>query len=145
MFLQLATVALVFSADPKPTNENSTMKTLVKDAISQKSKGPDVSKMPFTPDSVKAVVAANQPLIQGCYEEQLALKKKAVDGTLKTSIVITADGLVTKARVNKAKSSLKESRLHDCVVAVLSGMEFPKPPDGKDHPVDIPFNLTAKH
>ena len=28
---------------------------------------------------------------------------------------------------------------------VLSTLTFPQPPDGKDHPVEYPFNLKAVH
>jgi hypothetical protein len=139
-------VAVVLAQDPAPKSD--TMKNLVKDAISQPEKpaGPDIARMPFTPDSIRQVVLSYQPQIQGCYEESMANKgSKKLEGTLKTSWVITPDGLVKGAAVKKKESSLKDARLHDCVVAVLSSMAFPKPPDGKDHPIDFPFNLKAVH
>jgi hypothetical protein len=58
--------------------------------------------------------------------------------------VITAEGLVKAAKVNKKTSSLKDARLHECVEAVLSVMEFPKPPDGRDQPIEFPFNFKAQ-
>ena len=124
------------------------MKNLMKDAIGSTDKandGPDVSKMPFTADSIKQVVMFHQPKIQGCYEEHIANKKKAPEGALKTTFVITGDGLVKSAKVNRKTSTLRDPGLHDCVVAVLSSMNFPKPPDGKDHPIEFPFNLKAVH
>ncbi|MEW5737309.1 MAG: AgmX/PglI C-terminal domain-containing protein [Myxococcota bacterium] len=139
-------VAVVLAQGPAP--QSDTMKNLVKDAITQPEKpaGPDISKLPFTPDSIKQVVLSYQPQIQGCYEEHLSTKgSKKVEGTLKTSWIITGDGLVKSAAVKKKESTLKDSRLHDCVVAVLSTMAFPRPPDGKDHPIDFPFNLKAVH
>jgi hypothetical protein len=144
--LTAAIIALALAADPPPKKD--ALKDAVKDAVAapaEKKNGLDLSKMPFTPDSIKQVVASYQPQIQGCYEEHLAAKDKAVEGTLKTSFVITGDGYVKAARVNKKTSSLKDARLHDCVVAVLSAMEFPKPPDGKEQPIDFPFNLKAQH
>jgi hypothetical protein len=133
-------VALVVQADPEPNS--GTVKGLIKDVgEAPKVAGIDVSRMPFTPDSIKQVVLAAQPQIQGCYEETLASKGKAVSGNIKTHFVITPDGYVKGALVDKRVSSLKEPRLADCVVAVLSAMVFPKPPDGKDHPIDFPFNL----
>lgn len=149
-------IALALCADPKPAGKNDTMKNLLKDAITQPSAGgadastakpadthPDTTKMPFTPDSIKQVVLSYQPQIQGCYEEHLAVKEKAIEGNLKTAFVITGDGLVKSAKVEKKGSSLKDPKLHECVVAVLSAMTFPKPPDGKDHPIEFPFNLKA--
>jgi hypothetical protein len=133
-------VALVVTADPPAKND--AMKNVLKDAMAE---GPDVSKLPFTPDSIKQVVVFYQPKIQGCYEDHISNKKKAPEGTLKTSFTITPDGLVKAAKVDRKASSLKDPALHDCVVAVLSTMVFPKPPDSKDHPIEFPFNLKAVH
>ena len=145
-------VMLSLAADPPGSND--TMKDLLKDAAQSGSMeksdggvpdGPDISRMPFTQESILKVVMYNQPKIQGCYEESLAeiKKKKVPEGTLKTSWRIDADGYVKKARVDKRHSTLKDPRLHDCVIAVLSTMQFPKPPDGKEHPIQFPFNLKA--
>lgn len=137
-------VAITLAADPAPKND--TMKNLLKDVATDKaSDGPDVSKMPFTQDSIKQVVVAYQPKIQGCYEDYIANKKKAPEGTLKASWTITAEGMVKKAKVEKKGTTLKDAALNDCVVAVLSTMTFPKPPDSKDHPIEFPFNLKAVH
>lgn len=137
-------IAVALAADPPPKND--TMKNLLSDVASDKpSEGPDVSKMPFTPDSIKQVVAAYQPKIQGCYEDHISNKKKAPEGSLKTAWTITPDGLVKGAKVDRKGSTLKDAALHDCVVAVLSTMAFPKPPDAKDHPIEFPFNLKAVH
>ncbi len=141
-------IALALAADPP---SSGTMKDLLKDAVSGEAKaddGPDVSKLPFTPDSIKLVVTHHQPKIQGCYEDHLAMKstkKKPPEGQVKTSFVISGEGIVKSAKVDKKGSSLKDPQLHDCVVAVLSTMNFPKPPDGKDRPIEFPFNLKAVH
>ena len=164
MTLIAITVALSLSAAPaakhkgpaKPAND--TMKNLVKDAVAPapapatsadggivERPGPQVEKMPFTPESIKTVVAYYQPQIQGCYEETLAVKDKDVEGKLMTSFVITPDGLVKNPAIVKKGTTLKDTRLHDCVIAVLSAMAFPKPTDAKDHPIEYPFNLKATH
>ncbi|QSQ15612.1 AgmX/PglI C-terminal domain-containing protein [Myxococcus landrumensis] len=108
-----------------------------------KSDAPDVARMPFTPDSIRQVVAYNQGRIQECYEDHMAEKDKKVEGRLATTFTIDANGLVKGAKVVKKGSTLKDPNLHDCVVAVLSSMTFPKPPDGVDHPIEYPFNLKA--
>lgn len=153
MILLSTLVALSLHADPK--GGKNTMKDLVKSVGSAATvsadggasatvvNGIDISKLPFTPDSIKQVVLSYQPQIQSCYEETLAAKDKAVEGSLKTAFSITGDGMVTGAKVDKKTSSLKDPRLHDCVVSVLSTMQFPSPPDGKAHPIEFPFNLKA--
>jgi hypothetical protein len=157
MILLATVVALSLQAEPK--GGKSAMKDLVKSVGASASikdsadggtsatvvNGIDLSKLPFTADSIKQVVLSYQPQIQACYEETLASKDKAVEGTLKTAFAITGDGLVTGAKIDKKGSSLKDARLHDCVVAVLSTMQFPAPPDGKNVPIEFPFNLKAIH
>ncbi|MFZ5471783.1 MAG: AgmX/PglI C-terminal domain-containing protein [Myxococcota bacterium] len=127
---------------------SGTMKELIKDATNTQAatadpNAPDIEKMPFTPDSIRAVVTYHLPKIQSCYEETLAGKEKKVAGKLMTKWVITPEGIVSKARVEKKGTTLREPKLHDCVVAVLSTMSFPKPPDGKNRPIEYPFNLKA--
>jgi hypothetical protein len=133
-------VSLALQADPPVKND--AMKNVMKDAMAE---GPDVSKLPFTSDSIKQIVTSYQPKIQGCYEDHIANKKKAPEGSLKTAFTITPDGLVKSAKIDRKGSALKDNALYDCVVAVLSTMAFPKPSDGKDHPIEFPFNLKAVH
>ena len=106
--------------------------------------GPDISKMPFTPESITHVVAAYQDKVQGCYEESLAAKgKKVVEGKLQAHWVITPEGVVKGAKILKKGTTINDSKLNDCVVAVLLTMEFPKPPKNQDQPIDFPFKLKA--
>ena len=112
----------------------------------KKSKEPaplDVSKMPFTQTSIRKVVSHHQAQVQSCYEETLAGKDKVVEGKLLTSFVITVEGLVRDAKIEKRMTTLNDPKLHECVVSVLSTMTFPKPVDAKDHPIEYPFNLKA--
>jgi hypothetical protein len=139
MLLLTVLSALVLTAESP--EKNDTMKNLMKDAAANE--GPDVSKLPFTPDSIKQIVVSYQPRIQGCYEDHISNKKNAPQGKLDTVFIITPEGLVTGAKVKRATKALKSVALHDCVAAVLSMMVFPKPTDGKQHPIEFPFNLKA--
>ncbi|XXF81446.1 AgmX/PglI C-terminal domain-containing protein [Myxococcaceae bacterium GXIMD 01537] len=104
---------------------------------------PDVNRMPFTPDSIRQVVQFHAPKIQACYEDHMAARDKKVEGKILTSFTITPDGLVKNAKVLKKGSSVHDAGLNDCVVAVLTAANFPKPSDGRDHPIEYPFNLKA--
>ena len=104
---------------------------------------PPVTQLPFTPDSISQVVRAHQEEIQGCYEKTLAARNEKLQGQLMTQFVITGAGTVKSAKVVKKGTTLKDADLHACVVGVLGTFVFPKPPDGKDHPVEYPFNLQA--
>jgi len=106
-------------------------------------KGADPAKLPFTPDTLRDVVRAKQPEIERCWEQTLASTDKPMEGKLQTHFVITPEGTVKQPKVVKKGTTLKNDALHRCVETVLSTMVFPKPPDGKDHPVEYPFNLKA--
>jgi hypothetical protein len=106
-------------------------------------RGSGPEKLPFTPDTLREVVRAKQPQIERCWEQTLATQDKPVDGTLQTHFIITPAGTVRQPKVLKKGTTLKDPALHRCVETVLSTMVFPIPPDGKDHPVDYPFNLKA--
>ncbi|RKH51336.1 AgmX/PglI C-terminal domain-containing protein [Corallococcus aberystwythensis] len=126
------------AATPAPKASETAPATTPK-----KDDGLDVSKLPFTPDSIRQVMAHHMPRIQECYEDTMVEKDKKVEGKLLTTFTITAEGTVRSAKVDKFGSTLKDAGLNDCVVAVLSSMDFPKPPDGRDHPIEYPFNLKA--
>jgi len=101
----------------------------------------DVSSMIFTADSIREVVAYHQDEIQQCYEELLAALEKPIEGRVSTSFIITPTGLVKGAKVLKKGTTLKDAKLHGCMLSALEMMEFPKPEDGESHPIEFPFNL----
>src|SRR5262245_15748036 len=103
----------------------------------------DLEVMPFTSETVKKVVAQNGYKIQACYEEMLAGKEKPIEGRVMTSFVVTPEGLVKNARVLAKGTTLKDPKLHSCVVDALGTFVFPKPSDRRDHPLEYPFNLKA--
>jgi hypothetical protein len=106
-------------------------------------KAPEAAQLPFGPDSISQVVAAHQADIQDCYEKTLAARDEKLQGRLMTHFVITPAGSVSGAQVERRGTTLKDKDLHACVVGVLGKLRFPKPPDGKNHPIEFPFNLKA--
>ncbi len=106
-------------------------------------RGSGPEKLPFTPDTIREVVRSKQPDIERCWEQTLARVDKPTDGTLQTQFVISPEGTVRQAKVLKKGTTLKDPALQRCVETVLSTMVFPRPPDGRDHPVEYPFNLKA--
>jgi hypothetical protein len=115
-----------------------------KDAAPVRPPPPNISQMPFTPDSIKEVMRYHSRDIQDCYEEMLAMKGNQVEeGRILTTFTITPDGFVRNAKVSKTGTTLKDPRLHECVVSVLSGINFPQPPDRREYPIEYPFNLKA--
>ncbi|QAT85579.1 FHA domain/TonB domain-containing protein [Corallococcus coralloides] len=143
LFLSLGLASPLALAQGSSKKKAATAPAAPATPAPKKDDGLDVSKLPFTPDSIRQVIAYHMPRIQECYEDTLVEKDKKVEGKLLTTFTITAEGTVRSAKVDKYGSTLKDAGLNDCVVAVLSSMDFPKPPDGRDHPIEYPFNLKA--
>ena len=137
----LVPLLLTLAAAPSTSDAGIASSTAVGTATPAKGSGPE--KLPFTPDTIRDVVRAKQPDIERCWEQTLASQDKPVEGKLQTHFIISPEGTVRQPKVVKKGTTLKNEALHRCVETVLSTMVFPKPPDGKDHPVDYPFNLKA--
>ncbi len=106
----------------------------------------DVTKLPFNEQAIVLVMKHHKDKIQGCYNDMLLEKgSKKVDGKIFTSFLITPEGFVKDAKVAKKGTTLKDKGLHDCVVAVLSVIEFPKPKENRDYPIEFPFSLKASN
>ncbi|MBI5543301.1 MAG: energy transducer TonB [Deltaproteobacteria bacterium] len=103
----------------------------------------DTSKMVFDQESIRQVVKFHMPEIQECYEKVLADTGAKLEGRVVVGFIISAEGNVSEARVLAKKSSLKDDRVHDCVLA-MRAWGFPKPNDNRDHPIEYPFDLKVK-
>jgi|SRR6516164_4912608 hypothetical protein len=103
----------------------------------------ELANLPFTPLTIKKILGAHHQDIQNCYEETLAGRGKVVEGSLTAAFTIKPDGTVKDAKVVKKGTTLHDAKLHECVVSVLNGLVFPRPPDHRDHPVEYPLNLKA--
>ncbi|ATB33719.1 AgmX/PglI C-terminal domain-containing protein [Melittangium boletus] len=115
-----------------------------KSAVPTRPQPPDVTRMPFTPDSIREVMRYYSRDIQECYEEVLAGKgSKVEEGRILTTFTISPDGFVRDAKVAQAGTTLKNERLNQCVVNVLISINFPPPPDKRAYPIEYPFNLKA--
>ncbi len=134
-------VPLLIALSAVPAAPDAGTASTVGPATPARGSGPE--KLPFTPDTIREVVRAKQPEIEHCWEQTLAGTEKPVDGKLQTHFVISPEGTVRQPKVMKKGTTLKNEALHRCVETVLSTMVFPRPPDGKDHPVEYPFNLKA--
>jgi hypothetical protein len=103
--------------------------------------GPDVAHMFFDKDDILKVVAYHTKEVQECYEHVLAETEQKIEGRVWVDFVVNADGKVKEAKVRKKGTTLKQERVHDCIIAAAYDWAFPKPPDGKLHPLSFPFDL----
>ncbi|HEY3447460.1 MAG TPA: AgmX/PglI C-terminal domain-containing protein [Myxococcales bacterium] len=100
----------------------------------------DVSRMMFDGEGVRTVVKFYMPEIQECYEKVLADTGTKLEGRVVVGFIVDTNGNVTEARVLNKKSTLKDDRVHDCVLKMKYWV-FPKPGDNRDHPIEYPFDL----
>jgi len=106
--------------------------------------GLDVSKLPFTEYSIKEVVKYHSADIQKCYEQVISeMGKNPPQGMVYVAFTILPTGLTTAIKVDKAKSTIKNDRVQDCVSDEVRNWEFPKPTDQRDHPIVYPFSLKV--
>ncbi len=101
--------------------------------------GPDPSRLPFGPESVRAVVVAHQPEIQACYEEFLARGENA-QGEIRVALVVTPEGGAERVRVKR--STLKSGPVERCVVEAVRLWAFPHP--AKRQPLELPFRFREE-
>jgi hypothetical protein len=105
--------------------------------------GLDVSKLPFTPYSIQEVVKSHLAEVQDCYNGVvLEMGKQTPSGKVLASFRILPSGLTDKVTVNRKKSTIKNQRIQECVTEALRNWQFPKPEDGRVHPIEYPFNLS---
>jgi hypothetical protein len=110
----------------------------------EKKPGLDVSKLPFTEYSIKEVVKFHAPDIQKCYESVIAeMGKNPPEGKVVVSFTILPTGLTTNTKVDKKQTTIKSDRVQDCVTDSVRAWEFPKPSDGREHPIVYPFALKV--
>jgi hypothetical protein len=138
-------LCLFLAAAPGPdAGVNAEPGAIAPPVVSVPRTTPAPESMPFNQDTIRTLVRTKQPEIERCWEQYLAGQDvKAVEGKIQTKFVITPVGSVRNATVVKKGTTVKSTELHRCVTTVLSTLTFPKPPDGKDHPVEYPFNLKA--
>lgn len=116
-------------------------------AAEAKKPGPDVSKMPFTPYSIQEIVKYHLPDIQKCYEGVVLDigGKNPPEGRVQVDFTILPNGLTTRTKVDRKKTTIRNDRIQDCVTDSVRTWEFPTPSDNREHPIEYPFDLKVQH
>lgn len=93
-------------------------------------------------EEVRLGVALKQQEVQACFEASLADHTVNISGDLFTSFVVGVDGSVKNAVV-ATDSTIYSPAVRDCVTRSLATLHFKPPADGVEHPVKVPFHLSA--
>ena len=103
--------------------------------------GLDVSHLRWSREAIQQVIASHAGEIRHCYEQTMAETEKSLTGTVKTYFEIAPGGGVKHARVLRHGTTMRNHDLQSCVIEVVNGFEFPRPPDHKTHPIEYPFHF----
>ncbi len=137
----LAAVLLLTAAPAFADDEPAAKETATKDVPK---KGLDVSKLPFTEYSIKQVVKSHAAEIQTCYEGVITeMGKNPPEGKVFVSFSVMPTGLTSTIKIDKKQTTIKNDRVQACVTDAITGWEFPKPADGREHPLAMPFSLKV--
>jgi len=88
---------------------------------------------------INDVVRADISMVKGCYNEGLAIDPE-LSGRVEIKMVIGSSGAVTKGEVNE--STLDSIDVEDCILDVMTGLQFPEPEGGGIVIVTYPFVLA---
>ena len=65
------------------------------------------------------------------------------EGKVMAVFSVAATGLTDKVKIDRKKTTIKNQRIQDCVTDAIRSWEFPKPTDGREHPIEYPFELKV--
>jgi hypothetical protein len=91
---------------------------------------------------IRKVIQEHAAQIRFCYEEQLAVNPKLA-GKVAIKWVIDADGNASNASVDAAATTLKDDKVHQCMMARIVSWQFPKPKGGGIAVITYPWILRV--
>lgn len=89
-------------------------------------------------EQIEAVIKRNEGQVRYCYEKGLQVSPN-LSGTVAVHFVINGRGRVSSANVKS--SSLRSSKVKNCIVAKLKRWQFPRPVGGLNVKVNYPFKF----
>ena len=80
-------------------------------------------------EGLRKVLQAHAAEIQRCYQPELALDQ-LLEGKVALRWTVQADGSVTDASLDEAHTTLRNRKVHECMLARVAGWRFPRPTGG---------------
>jgi len=123
--------------------------TLLTLAVTQTAPGPaGAAPLPavFSAESVQQVIESHRADIEGCLQDSISERtaegKALRNGPVVVRFVLNSKGRVKAASIKRSVPRSKE--FHHCLVQHILTWTFPKPGDGKLHPIEYPFNVQIQ-
>jgi hypothetical protein len=115
---------------------------------SEISAGPQTSSEKIDREGIRKVFMDKQKELQTCYTDRLKTAKAEgqpiLEGKLALDFEIGNDGSVIYAKIDEARSTLKDERLSKCLCDYTKKWTFPKPPDKQTVKVSYPLAFSSK-
>lgn len=100
----------------------------------------------FTEEAIQQVIESHRAEVEACLQQSIAERtaegKRLREGAVIVRFVLTPKGKVRAASVKRSVPHSKE--FHRCLVAHLMTWTFPRPDDGKLHPIEYPFTVKLQ-
>ncbi|HET9957025.1 MAG TPA: AgmX/PglI C-terminal domain-containing protein [Polyangiaceae bacterium] len=93
-----------------------------------------------TNEVIAKVIRDNRKPFRDCYEKA-AKEQPGIEGTLTLHFVLTPDGKVKSAELNRERSTLTAPTAVDCAVSALKTLKFPPSSRGMESVVNYPFDF----
>lgn len=134
------------ASDEKKSEDKSDKKADDKKSEDKKSEDGDAPPVDDsrTTASVAKIFKDNRKAFKKCYED-VRKEKPELKGNVLLKVVLDGDGQVKKAFVDD-ESTIRESKVTDCMLKVAKGLTYPKSSKGleKDFEYDFGFNNQTK-
>jgi hypothetical protein len=92
-------------------------------------------------ESLRKVLEAHAGEIQRCYEQELA-QDRLLEGKVTLTWTVRPDGSVSAASVDEASTTLRNPRVHECMLARVAAWRFPRPRGGGPAVIKNPWVLS---
>ncbi len=89
-------------------------------------------------EDVKKVITNNMGPFLGCYEKSLSLDR-TLEGKIVLDWQIVTGGKVESAKINEAKTEIKDPKMRECMIQKISALNFPEPVNISAVDVTYPF------
>lgn len=95
-------------------------------------------------DGIQAAVQARRPEARACYDAAQK-EKPTLEGDIVIRWVITPEGAIDQAQLDADKSTIKDTKLADCLIGVIKTIKFQASPKGFETRANYPFNFHPKN
>ena len=141
------------------TEETSNLSSLTKGRLDNRKGISDIvgkkrihtAGLPFTrvvlggmnPDDIRSLLIENLPRFRYCYQKELDSAGSRLDGRVHLGFSIGSTGDVFRAEVLSSAKAISP-RVSKCVISVIKGIKFPRPPGGGEVEVTQWFNFFPR-